>query len=267
MVKPRGKKQQHTVAIQARLPQSPSSTRNRLQRWPEISNKMGRLAMQELVSGHVFIINNFLTPQECHSLIRYAETNLGFPPVPAKVVPKRGEAFRNNSRISVSDPQYAEHMWSESGLGHLLKECGWATLDDRMPVGLNDNIRLYRYGPGQRFGRHYDDHAFDTKKRRTEYTLLIYLNNIGEDGPAIGGDGDASNSSQERPMTRAGAKSNGGETVFYLTNPKSQVSVTPMAGKALLHKHGSDCILHESMPVLKGYKYLFRSDVVFDKPA
>ena len=41
-------------------------------------------------------------------------------------------------------------------------------------------------------------------------------------------------------------------------------SVCPEAGMALLHLHGDDGLEHEAEPVLKGAKYVLRSDVVYD---
>ena len=40
-------------------------------------------------------------------------------------------------------------------------------------------------------------------------------------------------------------------------------SVTPAPGRALLHRHGDACLLHEGARVLRGVKYVLRSDVVF----
>lgn len=72
------------------------------------------------------------------------------------------------------------------------------TIRGKVPVGLNPNIRLYKYKVGQRFGRHIDE-SFDIGDgKHTHYTLLIYLNG----GGGGGGDGDS------EPLV-------GGETVFY----------------------------------------------------
>ncbi|KAJ1921943.1 hypothetical protein H4219_000290 [Mycoemilia scoparia] len=242
-------------------------------KWPTLKTKK-QLSLKEYVTDHIFVVENLFTPQECQDLISYAESKLIFPQVPSKVVTRKGEAFRNNSRISISDPGYANELWKSTGLDKLLSH--WKTSDGKkVPVGLNDNIRLYRYGPGQQFGRHYDDHSFDYLKRRTEFTLLVYLNSVG-DVPSDGDPEAFQKSSDVRRSERLSSKSPksvvkkgggcGGETVFYLNNPRQDVRITPEVGKALLHKHGSDCILHESVPVIKGYKYLLRSDVVFDFP-
>ncbi|KAJ2816763.1 hypothetical protein GGI24_005621 [Coemansia furcata] len=121
----------------------------------------------------------------------------------------------------------------------------WKHPDGKVPVGLLDNIRLYRYGPGQRFGKHYDDYFFDSKGRRTEYTLLVYLNAID----------DKRYRTSDRPS--------GGETVFY-AGRMQPVSVKPEAVLALLHKHGADCLQHEARELHNSYKYVLRSDLVFE---
>ena len=84
---------------------------------------------------------------------------------------------------------------------------------------------------------------------KTTWTLLIYLT-----GPSTG--------------------CVGGETVFYpeLGSAKSYSNAShkddrkPFVvgleeGMALLHKHGQDCLLHEGREVLKGEKWIIRSDL------
>ena len=39
--------------------------------------------------------------------------------------------------------------------------------------------------------------------------------------------------------------------------------VEPRPGLGLLHKHGDDCLLHESLVVKCGTKYVLRTDVVY----
>ena len=87
---------------------------------------------------------------------------------------------------------------------------------------------------------------------KTTWTLLIYLT-----GPATG--------------------CVGGETVFYpepetvkLSSSKSNGGIKPIAvelevGMALLHKHGQDCLLHEGRKVLKGEKWVIRSDLCVNR--
>lgn len=41
----------------------------------------------------------------------------------------------------------------------------------------------------------------------------------------------------------------------------SHISVELEVGMALLHKHGQDCLLHEGRKVIKGEKWVIRSDL------
>ncbi|CAO3599580.1 unnamed protein product [Absidia cylindrospora] len=124
----------------------------------------------------------------------------------------------------------------------------------RRPCGLNSNLRIYRYRPGQRFEAHYDDSVKDTVTGHwTDWTLLIYLN---------GGNDDDKDDGLE-----------GGETVFYKEDiggnkkkkrvPKRDpLVVQPEEGLALLHRHGQHCLLHEALEVTRGNKWVLRSDVL-----
>ncbi len=125
-------------------------------------------------------------------------------------------------------------------------------------VGLNPRIRIYRYREGQFFASHYDESNVITLPSNppvpaeTTWTLLIYLTS-----PATG--------------------CIGGETVFYPDDlqrdvatgksaSKSSVSMEPIVvgletGMALLHRHGNQCMLHESREVTAGEKWVIRSDL------
>jgi hypothetical protein len=107
--------------------------------------------------------------------------------------------------------------------------------------GLHSNIRIYRYDQGMFFGPHYDSSTRDSWTGGTSYwTLLVYLTGE-EDGVE------------------------GGQTVFYEDGKDGkEVIVCIERGLALLHRHGgSDCLLHEGREVLKGTKWVLRSDLVF----
>lgn len=74
------------------------------------------------------------------------------PSSPPLLLDLPAQAFRDNDRIQVQDAAFAEQLWDVSGLRALLE--GKLADDGGVAVGLNPNIRIYRYGPGQRFGRH-----------------------------------------------------------------------------------------------------------------
>jgi hypothetical protein len=118
-------------------------------------------------------------------------------------------------------------------------------------IGLNENLRVYRYCPGHYFGSHYDESVvvdvevptggdnYSVTRGQTRWTLLIYLTGEGE--------------------------VEGGATVFYPedSNKACAVAFNPQKGMALLHKHGDDCLLHEGELVRSGYKWVLRSDLVW----
>ena len=174
--------------------------------------------------------------------------------------PKRNEATRVNDRFQIHSPAFANSLWSQTGLSQVV-ELG--TIDDESIsaedraqlfggeiLGLNPNIRIYRYTKGQFFGAHYDAYNLVdfsgadgvSIPGRTTWTLLVYLS-----GPATG--------------------CTGGETVFYPDAPKKGPRPEPVVaalevGLALLHRHGAECMLHEGREVTAGEKWVIRSDIV-----
>ena len=104
-----------------------------------------------------------------------------------------------------------------------------------------------RYAARQKFGKHVDESVALNRASCTGYTLLVYLNYPG--------------------MCVAGTLQPGlvgGETVFYGRRGKKVAAVEPRAGMALLHIHGDECLEHEGAEVVRGFKYVLRSDVVFE---
>ncbi|GJR45575.1 2-oxoglutarate (2OG) and Fe(II)-dependent oxygenase superfamily protein [Tanacetum coccineum] len=191
-------------------------------------------------------VKNCLTAAESNAFVKAAET-IGFVHQ-GSLGPTMGEAYRDNDRIAVDDPVLADTLWN-SGLSNLFTDL---TIRGRVAVGLNPNIRLYRYKVGQRFGRHIDESVDVGEGKRTHYTLLIYLNGGETKAKA---DTNGSHNSFE-PLV-------GGETVFYGSRNSLVAEVSPTQGMALFHLHGAKCMLHESRNVVKGVKYILRSDVFF----
>ncbi|KAA3449618.1 Oxoglutarate/iron-dependent dioxygenase [Gossypium australe] len=94
-------------------------------------------------------------------------------------------------------------VW-QSGLSKLLSDI---KIRGKVAVGLNPNIRFYRYKVGQRFGRHHIDESVDLGEgKHTVYTLLVYLS-----GAAKTKDKSDSNNTKDS----ASEPIVGGETVFY----------------------------------------------------
>ncbi|OMJ22647.1 hypothetical protein AYI70_g2745 [Smittium culicis] len=241
----------------------------------------------ELAPNQIYTIDNFLTDKQCKDFIKIIETEINRDPEKAQIVPskKPGYAFRNNYRISYNSTGLASELWHQTGLKKIVSEN--IKIVGKDPIGLHENIRLYKYSPGQKFGKHYDDHLFNYQGKRTEYTLLIYLNDledyISETGTeeATSYPSNPASNKQEKAKNKDLIKKNrskpsastpvsskksgcGGETVFYSSKPFYQLSVKPKGGMLLLHKHGADCLIHEGRKVAQGIKYVLRSDVLYE---
>ena len=178
------------------------------------------MARQDIARG-IFTIAGFLTPAECGAYIDWTE-GIGYEAAPVSLAggPVMRPDIRNNTRVMVDAPDRAAELWSRLALDVPL------ALDGRRAIGLNERLRFYRYGPGQRFAAHTDGCHRRANGEESLLTLMIYLN---------GG-------------TR------GGETRF------ENAVVTPEPGLALIFDHD---LLHEGAEVLEGRKYVLRSDVMF----
>ena len=90
----------------------------------------------------------------------------------------------------------------------------------------------------QHFGPHVDESS-TVDGAVSRYTMLVYLTGAAD----------------------AGLR--GGATVFYDARDKPACAVDPVAGRALFHRHGAECMVHEGARVEAGVKYVLRSDVMF----
>ncbi|KAF8058110.1 hypothetical protein HT031_005770 [Scenedesmus sp. PABB004] len=245
-----------------------------------------------VVTDHMLLVPGVLSVAEAQRFIDVAEA-AGFEWQSSRG-PAHGEAFRDNHRISFQDEALADALWRATGLAQAF---AGLELDGAAAVGLNPNIRFYRYTRGQRFGRHIDDSVELGQGRFTGYTLLIYLSGPlpGGGGAAAGGAAGASQAAAPAGKGGGGGKRGkggggsggaapvpaqldtsavqqlvGGETVFYGPRGRVVARVAPAPGLALLHLHGEDrCLEHEAAEIVAGVKYVLRSDVVFqaDPPA
>jgi hypothetical protein len=197
--------------------------------------------METVLPGQIVLIRNLFTSALCKNYVSFLST-LPLTTTPGKA--KRGEAVRVNDRFQVDDTTFANRLWEGSGLKYLVEKNEDETTFDGKVLGLNPNIRVYRYRPGQFFDRHYDESnklQFGEGKvsATTTWTLLIYLTTC-----------------------------EGGETAFYPEalkrgeRPPGPIVVPLETGMALLHKHGDDCLFHEGKEVLSGEKWVLRSDLV-----
>ncbi|KAK4234104.1 putative prolyl 4-hydroxylase 4 [Achaetomium macrosporum] len=202
------------------------------------------LTLESLVEDKVVVLRSFFPRSLCRDYVAFLRA-LPLTTTPGK--PKRGEAVRVNDRFQIDDARFANRLWAETGLKEVLLSEEAAHLWGGEVVGLNPNIRIYRYSPGQFFDAHYDDSNNVTVttetgsqvSARTTWTLLLYL-------------------------TSSADGCIGGETVFYphdRRSAKEEIAVSLETGMLLLHKHGRDCMLHEGREVTAGEKWVIRTDL------
>ncbi|BAE57702.1 hypothetical protein F9C07_2661 [Aspergillus flavus] len=207
------------------------------------------LTLDPLLPDQIYLIPNFFTANLCKTYVSFL-SSLPLTTTPGK--PKKGDAVRVNDRFQIQDERFAESLWSGTALKDLVMngdgegERSMKEIWGGEPLGLNANIRIYRYSKGQFFAQHYDDSntltfsspSHPSQPARTTWTLLIYLTTC-----------------------------SGGETIFYPESTRGNrnpepVSVAPVTGMALLHRHGDRCLLHEGSEVSDGEKWVLRSDLV-----
>lgn len=182
---------------------------------------MPRYAPIDPDAPDVLTVDGLLSAEECARVIADAERR-GFE---AATIAYRDGArlnpeVRNNTRVDLEDAALERLLFERAGPA-------LPTLHGERAVGLNPRLRVYRYGPGERFATHRDGWV-ELDGRRSRLTLMVYLSAVEE----------------------------GGETTFTRLARR----VAPAPGRAVLFQHS---LLHASEPVVRGTKYVLRTDVLF----
>lgn len=187
---------------------------------------------EKLDGEQVFVIHEFLSPEECAEYIRITE-EAGYGPAPITTAGGfvMAPEIRNNERVMLDNFAWAAKLWERA------KPLMPSPFRGAEATGLNERFRFYRYDEGHTFRPHIDGH-FARNDERSQLTFMIYLSGACE----------------------------GGETVIYfsddgLTHPDgAELRVKPETGKALVFFH---YLLNEGAPVLAGRKYVLRTDVMY----
>lgn len=128
------------------------------------------------ITKNIFLIDNFLTEEECDFHIKASET-IGYELAKVNVNGKQTimTTVRNNQRVLMFDEEMAAEIWEK------LKPFvdAYPTAE---PIGLNEMWRYYKYVPGERFRLHKDGSHIRNPYERSLLTLLIYLNDDFEGG-------------------------------------------------------------------------------------
>jgi hypothetical protein len=180
---------------------------------------------QVLLGETVFVVRGFLSPAECSLLIEMGES-MGFGEAPITTFAGfvMRKDVRDNARV-IHDSAELAAAWWERAQSFLPER--WFGRDR---VGLNERFRFYRYDPGQKFAPHTDGYFERSNGERSQFTFMVYLNGGVE----------------------------GGTTNFHAVHPP--LRVVPETGMALVFAHKQ---LHEGAPVVRGRKYVLRTDVMY----
>ncbi|GAA4435362.1 2OG-Fe(II) oxygenase [Bremerella cremea] len=179
---------------------------------------------ESLYYDYVYVIHDFLTPDQCAQYIAMAESE-GF--VDAPITTSEGveirKDVRNNLRVMIDRPEVADELRQGA------KPWAIDPWRGRTAIGLNERLRFYKYEPGQAFAPHFDGRYRRSETEKSDFTLLVYLND------------DFA----------------GGATRFF--KPET-FRVVPRTGSALFFHHPQ---LHEGEVIESGTKYVLRSDVMY----
>lgn len=178
----------------------------------------------DLTQPLVWTVDDALSSQDC---AHYIDRLRNGQPEIAPIVDEHGApaldlATRNNTRVMWDDAQEANALVARVR-PHVPERLMGMTL-----VGGNPRIRVYRYGPGEKHGAHWDTVVHLDGGIQSLVTLVFYLNDDFE----------------------------GGETDFSELNQR----IVPRKGSALLFQHR---ILHIASEVVRGAKFVLRTDILY----
>jgi hypothetical protein len=210
---------------------------------------------EQLLDGDmIFVLYDFLSPEECERFLAESEgAGYGGAPITTGTGFIVRKDIRNNDRVMVDDPALAELLWARVRQFMPVNWFGWE------PVGLNERFRYYRYDPGQRFAAHTDGYFQRDNGERSQFTFMVYLNGGFEGGETAFHLPRASRrAAADRGKQYLGKKLQGQATAVISAG--GLLRVQPERGKALVFAHRQ---LHEGAPVVRGRKYVLRSDVMY----
>lgn len=138
--------------------------------WPPLGARPAyedQLTIQSLYPDHIITIPNLWSRRLCKEYVEFLSR---LPLVTTPATQKKDHAVRVNDRFQIDDPIFARTIW-ETGLKQTLSEAG---IDDKAydsekrqqllggeVLGLNSNIRVYRYRAGQFFASHCWSRIYD----------------------------------------------------------------------------------------------------------
>lgn len=200
----------------------------------------GSFAIDEILPGCVWIVPDFLQPEECNAWISLVEDETKKKLDYVQHSATKYIASRECFRWQQDDDNVAKALFERMEVCGILKELQ-AKVDfassSYLPCACSPNIRLYKYEKGMAFGKHVDGSHPVEGVGMTEVTVLVYLSDC-----------------------------QGGSTRFYPASSGKRaksIAFAPKQGAMLVHIHGDRCLTHEADPVVSGLKYILRTDIVY----
>jgi len=178
----------------------------------------------DLTQPLVWTVDDALSPGDCDNYIdrlRRGQAEVA-PIVDEHGNPALDLEVRNNTRVMWDDTKEADAL-----VARVFSRVPQQLMGMKLAGG-NPRIRVYRYGPGEKHGAHWDTVVHLDGGIQSLVTLVFYLNDDFE----------------------------GGETEF----PELNQRITPRKGRALLFQHR---ILHIATEVTKGAKFVLRTDILY----
>ena len=181
------------------------------------------------IDGFLRLIENVLSDEECRRIIDLAEEKKFV--AASLYTDKEGTEYfsetRKSSRCIIDSAGFAEQLWIR------LKQFVPSTWKNgEVAVGINHRLRILRYDPGDEFKPHSDGSYTDQKGNTSKITILIYLNS-GYDG---------------------------GHTAFLSNDADTWISIFPRTGLVAMQ---DQTLLHCVPPLVKGRKYVLRTEVMY----
>ncbi|KAL3921530.1 MAG: hypothetical protein SGILL_002702 [Bacillariaceae sp.] len=216
------------------------------------------LKVQELHPGRVWVIPNFFSRKECREWVNFCESSGGleYTAHPATNFTANRECFRMQQHdASELATRIFQRLRGGKDANHgggplkrVQQESGDLYPATRVPIGCNPNFRVYKYTKGHAFGKHVDGNNIIGREGgnalhgcSTEMTMLVYLTECS-------GGATRFHTGRRKAMSK---------------NKSSSFAFQPQVGALLLHVHGDHCLEHEADPVIDGFKYVLRTDLVY----
>lgn len=166
---PKPKKEPKTKTNNTTITAATNTSSTKPPDWPPLRPLIppADLTLTPLLDDQIYLIPNFLTATLCKTYVSFL-ASLPLSTTPGR--PKKDEAVRVNDRFQIEDATFAEMLWETTALKELVMD---GRIDDGgedgdgcvskeeilrlwggQPLGLNSNIRVYRYSNGQFFAQH-----------------------------------------------------------------------------------------------------------------